>query len=141
MSSVGVEIFFFSPFLAAIQVNDDKNDELKRQTLSANDAEMDRGHKKKTSTKSLIGRDNPGYNPFQECQTQRNAWTVSNGSNGNANTAANNATTSTTPANAAAPARPFSKPQTYRQNPHKKFTKYPFYGNRRFNHNNNYNRR
>lgn len=64
--------------------------------MSAGDAEIDRGHKKKTNSKLIIGRDNPGYNPFQECQTQRNAWTISpsnNGTNNNAVIAAPAATT------------------------------------------------
>lgn len=70
---------------------------------------MDRGHKKKANAKTNVCRDNPGYNPFQECQTQRNTWTVSNSSNGTNN----NGTTSTqTQSNQL-------KTQIYRQNPHK----------------------
>lgn len=82
-----------------MQVNDERKEELKRQALSATDAEMDRGHKKKTNSKLVISRDNPGYNPFQETQTQRNNWTVSSGHN-----------------NAS---RPFNK-QIYRINTHNK---------------------
>ncbi|XP_031620724.1 ubiquitin carboxyl-terminal hydrolase 36 [Contarinia nasturtii] len=90
------------------EVDEDKNEELKRQTLNAGDAEMDRGHKKKLGSKLVFGRDNPGYNPFQEHQNQRNQWTVSNGNNPTA--------------------RPF-KPQTYRQNPKHKFHKHNRNGN------------
>lgn len=60
-----------------IQVDEEKLEEIKRQTLSAGDVEMDSGHKKKTNSKLVLGRDNPSYNPFQECQLQRNAWKVS----------------------------------------------------------------
>lgn len=87
------------------QVEDEKAEELKRQTLSAGDAEMDRGHKKKTGSKLVFGRDNPGYNPFQEFQNQRNTWTVSNGNNSNPSQ------------------RPYVKTQIYRQNPKHKFHK------------------
>lgn len=87
------------------KVNDEKTQELKRQSLSGNDAEMDRGHKKKLGSKLVLGRDNPGYNPFQECQNQRNTWTISNGSNSNG------------------PNRPY-KPQLYRQTPKQKYHKY-----------------
>lgn len=62
-------------------MDDEKVEELKRQTLSAGDAEMDRGHKKKTGSKLVLPRDNPGYNPFTEGQNQRNLWKVSNGTN------------------------------------------------------------
>lgn len=111
-------------------MNDEKNQELKRQSLSANDADMDRGHKKKLGSKLVLGRDNPGYNPFQECQNQRNIWTVSNG-NGS---------------NSSASHRSF-KTQIYRQNP--KQSKYHKYnrnsgnGGRHFSNSyrhNNYNR-
>lgn len=92
------------------QVNEERKDELKRQMLNANDAEIDRGHKKKTNTKINYGRDNPGYNPFQEHQNNRNTWIVSNG-NGTAggptaNSNSNNAGHSL-------------KNKIYRQNPHK----------------------
>lgn len=83
-------------------MDEEKNEELKRQTLNAGDAEMDRGHKKKTGSKLVVGRDNPGYNPFQEHQNQRNTWTVSQG--------------------------PF-KPKVYRQNPKHKFHKHNRNGN------------
>lgn len=95
-------------------MDEDKSEELKRQTLNANDAEMDRGHKKKLGSKLVLGRDNPGYNPFQEHQNTRNAWTVSNGNGTN---------------------RPF-KPQIFRQNPKHKFQKFgrnSSNGNRHFN--------
>lgn len=81
-------------------MNDEKNQELKRQSLSANDADMDRGHRKKLGSKLVLGRDNPGYNPFTECQNQRNTWTISNGNGNNSN----------------ASHRPF-KTQVYRQVP------------------------
>lgn len=84
---------------------EEKTEEIKRQTLSAGDAEMDRGHKKKLGSKLVHGRDNPGYNTFTECQNQRNAWTVSNGNGGN-----------TYP-------RPF-KQHIHRQNPKNKFHKF-----------------
>lgn len=92
------------------QVNDEKNQELKRQSLSAIDADMDRGHKKKLGSKLVSsGRDNPGYNPFQEYQSQRNSWTVSNGSNSS---------------NPSASHRLY-KAQIFRQNPkHKYHSKY-----------------
>lgn len=87
---------------------DEKAEEMKRQTLNAGDAEMDRGHKKKLGSKLVLGRDNPGYNPFQEAQNQRNTWTVSNGSVNSSNPSP----------------RPF-KMQIIRQNPNKnKFHKY-----------------
>lgn len=62
-------------------MDEDKHEELKRQSLTASDAEMDRGHKKKLGSKLVLGRDNPGYNPFQEHQNHRNQWTISNGNN------------------------------------------------------------
>lgn len=81
-------------------MDEEKKEELKRQTLTAGDAEMDRGHKKKLGSKLVQPRDtNPGYNPFQEHQNNRNAWTVSNGSN---------------------PSQRF-KSQIHRQNPKHKF--------------------
>lgn len=83
-------------------MSEEKNEELKRQTLNAGDAEMDRGHKKKLGSKLVLGRDNPGYNPFQETQNSRNNWIVSKGDS--------NGTTQ----------RPY-KPQVYRQNPKNKF--------------------
>lgn len=89
-------------------MEDDRNQELKNQTMSANDAEMDRGHKKKLGSKLVLGRDNPGYNPFQEFQNQRNTWTISNGNGNNLN----------------ASHRPY-KPPIYRQNPkHKYYNKH-----------------
>lgn len=111
-------------------MNDERNLELKRQALSANDAEMDRGHKKKLGSKLVLGRDNPGYNPFQECQNQRNTWTISNG-NGNGSNSN----------------RPY-KQQIYRQTPkqkyHHKFNRNGGNGGRHFGSNtyrhNNYNR-
>lgn len=113
-------------------MNDEKNQELKRQSLSANDADMDRGHKKKLGSKLVLGRDNPGYNPFQESQNQRNTWTISNGNNGSSSSASH---------------RPF-KTQIYRQNPkpkyHHKFNRNSGNGGRHFsngyNRYNNYNR-
>lgn len=69
-------------FFTRLKVSDERKEELKRQTLNAGDAEMDRGHKKKTNSKLVLSRDNPGYNPFQESQNQRNTWTISSGSNG-----------------------------------------------------------
>lgn len=91
--------------------------------LDANDAEIDRGHKKKANhTKSSAERVNPGYNPFQEHQNQRNSWTVSNGNgNNNTNNNGNN--------NIASAGRSL-KNHVYRQSPH---------GNR-FHHNNNNNK-
>lgn len=108
-------------------MDEDKSEELKRQTLSAGDAEMDRGHKKKFGSKLVLSRDNPGYNPFQEHQNQRNSWTISNG-NGNGNNS-----------------RSFhGKPQVYRQNPKHKFHKFnrnSNHGNRNFGNNyRNFNR-
>ncbi|XP_055324641.1 ubiquitin carboxyl-terminal hydrolase 36 isoform X2 [Sitodiplosis mosellana] len=100
------------------EVDEDKNEELKRQTLNAGDAEMDRGHKKKLGSKLVLGRDNPGYNPFTEHQNQRNTWTVSNGNGNNTNQS-----------------RPF-KSQIFRQNPKHKFQKFgrnSNNGNRHFN--------
>lgn len=90
-----------------MQVDEEKIEEIKRQTMSAGDAEMDRGHKKKLITKTVTGRDNPGYNPFQECQLQRNTWTVSITNNGTNN----NIPTPTPPQQYRA--------QIFRQNPHK----------------------
>lgn len=86
-------------------MDEEKSEEIKRQTLSTGDAEMDRGHKKKLGSKLVLGRDNPGYNPFQEFQNTRNTWTVSNGNGSNSSS------------------RPF-KPQVYRQNPKHKFHKF-----------------
>lgn len=87
-------------------MDEEKTEELKRQSLSASDAEMDRGHKKKLGSKLVVRETNPGYNPFQEHQNSRNAWTVSNGSS-----TANPST------------RPF-KTQIFRQNPKQKFHKF-----------------
>lgn len=112
-------------------MNDEKNQELKRQSLSGNDADMDRGHKKKLGSKLVQNRDNPGYNPFQESQNQRNAWTISNGNNGS---------------NSNAMHRPSFKSQIYRQNPkkfHHKFNRNSGNGGRHFSNNyrhNNYTR-
>lgn len=105
-------------------MDEDKNEELKRQTLNAGDAEMDRGHKKKLGSKLVQSRDNPGYNTFQEHQNQRNAWTVSNGNNTNSSS------------------RHF-KSQIFRQNPkhkhHNKYGRNSSNGNRHFG--NGYNNR
>lgn len=113
-------------------MNDEKSQELKRQSLSGNDAEMDRGHKKKLGSKLVLSRDNPGYNPFQESQNQRNAWTISNGNSGS---------------NTNGLHRPAYKSQVYRQNPkklnHHKFNRNSGNGGRHFGNNyryNNYNR-
>lgn len=109
-------------------MNEEKNQELKRQSLSANDADMDRGHKKKLGSKLVLGRDNPGYNPFQESQNQRNTWIISNGNNPSASY------------------RSF-KPHIHRQNPkqkyHHKFNRNSGNGGRHFSNNYrhpNYNR-
>lgn len=95
-------LFYFAILL---QVVDDKKEEQARQTLDANDAEMDRGQTKKTKTNVTMGRVNPGYNPFNEQQINRNAWTLSNGS-----IAASTNGTANKP-------RPFEKYQVYRQKP------------------------
>lgn len=92
-------------FDCIIQVEEEKSEEMKRQTLNAGDAEMDRGQKKKTGSKLVFGRDNPGYNPFQEYQNTRNTWIVSNGNGSNGSS------------------RPF-KTQIHRQNPRHKFHKF-----------------
>lgn len=109
-------------------MNEEKKEELKRQQLDANDAEIDRGHKKKTNTKTNFGRDNPGYNPFQEHQNNRNSWTVSNGAVG-------------TTANSNANVGHSQKNKIYRQNPHKhqKFGGNKNAGFNRNNTNRNYN--
>lgn len=100
-------------------MDEEKTEELKRQTMNAGDAEMDRGHKKKLGSKLVLGRDNPGYNPFQECQNSRNTWTVSNGSSNSTNQSP----------------RPF-KSQVFRQKPkhnfHSKFRSASNGGGRNF---------
>lgn len=111
-------------------MEEDKAEEIKRQTPNLNDSEMDRGQKKKTGSKLVLGRDNPGYNPFQEFQNTRNNWTVSNGSSGSGN--------------GINPPRSF-KTQIYRQNPKHKFHKFnrnSNNGGRHFgnNYRNNFNR-
>lgn len=90
-------------------MNEEKKDELKRQQLEANDAEIDRGHKKKINTKTNFGRDNPDYNPFQEHQNNRNHWIVSNRNGVAGNTTANSNTNGGY----------HLKNKIYRQNPHK----------------------
>lgn len=56
-------------------VVEEKKVEQARQSLDANDAEMDRGHTKKIKTNNNnFGRANPGYNPFTEQQIKRNSW-------------------------------------------------------------------
>lgn len=94
---------------------------------------MDRGHKKKSNSKLVVNRElNPGYNPFQESQNQRNSWTISNGSIGNS--------TNTSSASH----RQFNNSKiVYRQNPHKKCQKYNGHATRRFNQSNHthFNRR
>lgn len=66
-------------------MNNDKKMEQKRQTLDADDAEMDRGHKKKLNTKQNLPKSNPGYNPFQEHQTNKNKWNISTENTGKKN--------------------------------------------------------
>lgn len=73
--------FTFIPFKFQ---NDEKREERKRQFDNNNDDEneMDRGRTKKVKIHgpSSAGRDNPGFNPFQETQSNRNRqWTNTNG--------------------------------------------------------------
>lgn len=76
-------------------MKNDKKLEEKRQALDSNDAEIDRGHKKKINGKNVIqGRVNPGYNPFQEHQNNQHKFINDNSINHKRNT-------------------------IYRQNPHK----------------------
>lgn len=81
--------------------------------MDANDAEIDRGHKKKANAKTNFGREhNPGYNPFQEQQNNRNTWIVSNGT-GNGNGAAG------ATAHSNSNVGHLMKNKIYRQNAHK----------------------
>lgn len=46
--------------------------ERKRESeQNADDMEMDRGKVKKVKPNSMVGRDNPGFNPFQEFQSRQ----------------------------------------------------------------------
>lgn len=53
------------------QISAEKN--LKRSSdRKADDDEMDRGHMKKMKLNNKVGRDNPGFNPFQEQENKNN---------------------------------------------------------------------